>query len=299
MFEGFTLFEVARRGVRLHGRIRRHARNDAPAIVLLHGHPQTHVIWHRIAPHLARHFHVVLMDLRGYGDSDKPASDAQHLPYSKREMALDVLAVMLHHGFASFDVLAHDRGARVAHRLAADHPHAARRMLLLDIAPTLSMYQATNDAFARAYWHWFFLIQPAPLPETLLGADPVAYLHRLLGGRHAGLEIFHPEALREYERCCLQPGFLHAMCEDYRAAASIDLEHDRADILAGRRIHQPLHVLCGAHGVVAPLFDVQALWQERASQVSYRAVPAGHYIPEEIPDLVVEEALAFFPVDAP
>ena len=294
MFEGFTRFDVTRRGVRLHGQIRRHSDADAPAMVLLHGHPQTHAIWHHVAAPLTRHFHVVLMDLRGYGDSDKPPSDAQHLPYSKREMALDVLAVMLHHGFERFHVLGHDRGARVAHRLGVDHPHAVDRMMLLDIAPTLAMYEGTTDAFARAYWHWFFLIQPAPLPETLIGADPVAYLHRVMGSRHAGLEVFAPEALREYELCALQEGFVHAMCEDYRAAAGIDLEHDRADVAAGRKLTQPLRVLCGEYGVVHPNFDVLALWQQRAEQASYGTTPSGHYIPEEAPQALLDEALAFF-----
>ncbi len=294
MFEGFTRFDVTRPGVRLHSRIRRHSDDHAPALVLLHGHPQTHAIWHRIAAPLAQHFHVVLMDLRGYGDSDKPPSDAQHLPYSKREMALDVLAVMLHHGFGRFHVLAHDRGARVAHRLGVDHPHAVERMMLLDIAPTLAMYQGTTEAFARAYWHWFFLIQPAPLPETLIGADPVAYLHSVMGSRHAGMEGFAPEALREYERCALQEGFVHAMCEDYRAAASIDLEHDREDVAAGRKLTQTLRVLCGAQGVVHPSFDVLALWQQRAENVSYGTLPSGHYIPEEAPQPLLDEALAFF-----
>ena len=286
----FTPFDVARDGVVLHGRIG----GRGPALLLLHGHPQTHVIWHRVAPALAQRFTVVLMDLRGYGDSGRPAPDAEHIVYSKREMAADAMAVMQHHGFDRFQVLAHDRGARVAHRLAADHPQAVERMLLLDIAPTLAMYENTSEAFARAYWHWFFLIQPPPLPEALLASDPSRYVRSVMGGRHAGLAPFAPEALAEYERCAAIPGTAEAVCEDYRASAGIDLVHDREDIAAGRRLTQPIRVLWGAHGVVGKGFDVLALWRERAHDVSGGTVPCGHYIPEEAPDDVVREALSFF-----
>jgi len=286
----FTSFDLSRDGVVLHGRIGGHG----PALLLLHGHPQTHVIWHQVAPALAQRFTVVLMDLRGYGDSGRPAPDAEHRAYSKREMAADAMAVMRHHGFDRFQVLAHDRGARVAHRLAADHPQAVERMLLLDIAPTLAMYENTSEAFARAYWHWFFLIQPPPLPEALLASDPSRYVRSVMGGRHAGLAPFAPEALAEYERCAAIPGTAEAACEDYRASAGIDLVHDREDIAAGRRLTQPLRVLWGAHGVVGKCFDVLALWRERADDVSGGTVPCGHYIPEEAPDDVVREALSFF-----
>lgn len=286
----FTPFDVSRDGVVLHGRIG----GRGPALLLLHGHPQTHVIWHRVAPLLAQRFTVVLMDLRGYGDSGRPTPDTEHRVYSKREMAADAMAVMQHHGFDRFQVLAHDRGARVAHRLAADHPRAVERMLLLDIAPTLAMYENTSEAFARAYWHWFFLIQPPPLPEALLASDPSRYVRSVMGGRHAGLAPFAPEALAEYERCAALPGTAEAVCEDYRASAGIDLVHDREDIAAGHRLTQPLRVLWGAHGVVGKCFDVLALWRERADDVSGGTVPCGHYIPEEAPDDVVREALSFF-----
>ncbi|MGJ7490687.1 alpha/beta fold hydrolase [Variovorax sp. ZT4R33] len=286
----FTPFDIERDGVALHGRIG----GRGPALLLLHGHPQTHAIWHRVAPALAERFTVVLMDLRGYGDSGRPASDAEHRVYSKREMAHDAIAVMRHHGFERFQVLAHDRGARVAHRLAADHPQSVTRMLLLDIAPTLAMYKNTSEAFARAYWHWFFLIQPPPLPEALLASDPSRYVRSVMGGRHAGLAPFAPEALAEYERCAALPGTAEAICEDYRASAGIDLVHDREDIAAGRRLAQPLRVLWGAHGVVGKCFDVLALWRERADDVSGGTVPCGHYIPEEAPDDVVREAFSFF-----
>ena len=290
MLDEFTPFDVLRDGVRLHGRIGGRGR----PLLLLHGHPQTHAIWHRVAPALASRFTVVLMDLRGYGDSGRPPSDDAHRPYSKREMALDAVAVMRHHGFDRFQVLAHDRGARVAHRLAADHPSQVERLLLLDIAPTLSMYANTSEAFARAYWHWFFLIQPPPLPEALIASDPVRYVRSVMGGRHAGLAPFSAEALAEYERCAALPGSAEAVCEDYRASASIDLVHDREDLAAGRRLTQPLRVLWGANGVVGQCFDVLALWRECAADVSGGTVPCGHYVPEEAPDDVVRESLAFF-----
>ena len=290
VLKDFIPFDVVRDGVTLHGRIGGKGR----PLLLLHGHPQTHVIWHRVAPALAAHFTVVLMDLRGYGDSGRPPADKAHRNYSKREMALDALAVMRHHGFEQFQVLAHDRGARVAHRLAADHAAQVERLMLLDIAPTLSMYGNTSEAFARAYWHWFFLIQPPPLPESLLDADPARYVRSVMGGRHAGLAPFAPEALAAYERCAAIPGTSVAICEDYRASASIDLEHDRADVAIGRRLTQPLRVLWGAHGAVGKCFDVLALWRERADDVSGRSVDCGHYVPEEAPEEIVREALGFF-----
>jgi haloacetate dehalogenase len=289
-FFDFPTFDIERNGVRVHGRI---GGRGAP-LLLLHGHPQTHAIWHRVAPALAERFTVVALDLRGYGDSGRPAAGADHLAHSKREMALDALAAMAHHGFDRFGVLAHDRGARVAHRLAADHPAAVERMLLLDIAPTLSMYENTSDAFARAYWHWFFLVQPPPLPEALIASDPVRYVRSVMGGRHAGLAPFAPEVLAEYERCAQIPGTAESICEDYRASATIDLAHDRADVAAGRRLAQPLCVLWGEHGAVGRCFDVLALWRDRADDVSGRALPCGHYVPEEAPDELLAEALAFF-----
>ena len=290
MLDDFTPFDIERDGVRIHGRV---GGQGAP-LLLLHGHPQTHAIWHRVAPALARQFTLVMVDLRGYGDSGRPQSDAEHRPYSKREMAQDVLAAMRHHGFERFGLLAHDRGARVAHRLAADHPAAVDRMMLLDIAPTLAMYERTDLAFARAYWHWFFLIQPSPLPEALIESDPVRYVRSTMGGRYAGLGPFAPEAMAEYERCIALPGSARGICEDYRASAGIDLAHDREDIAAGRRLEQPLRVLWGAHGVVGRCFDVLALWRERAMQVSGAPLPCGHYIPEEAPEALAAEALRFF-----
>ena len=290
MLESFETFDVVRDGVRL--RARQAGRGEA--LLLLHGHPQTHAIWHRVARALAEEFSVVLMDLRGYGDSGRPdAGDGSHA-YAKREMALDAVAVMQERGFTRFQVLAHDRGARVAHRLAADHPQAVRRLMLLDVAPTLAMYERTSLGFAQAYWHWFFLIQPPPLPEALIEAGPARYLRSVMGNRHAGLGAFAPEALAEYERCIGIAGTAQSICGDYRASAGIDLEHDRAEVAAGSRLAQPLRVLWGEHGTVGRCFDVPALWRERAQQVTGRGLPCGHYIAEEAPAQLLEEALSFF-----
>lgn len=266
---------------------------NGPPLLLLHGHPQTSAIWHKVAPALARQFTLVLADLRGYGESAKPAGDADHANYSKRTMAADMLAVMQHLGHSRFAVLAHDRGARVAHRLAADHSGAVRRMVLLDIAPTLAMYEQTSDAFARAYWHWFFLIQPAPLPERLMEADPAAYIRDVMGRRSAGLAPFDARALAEYTRCLALPGTAHGICEDYRAAAGIDLVHDRADRDAGHRLGMPLLALWGEQGVVHRCFKPLAEWQRVAANVRGHALPCGHYIAEEAPDALLAAALPF------
>jgi haloacetate dehalogenase len=290
MLETFTPLTVERQGVQLHTR----AAGAGTPVLLLHGHPQSMAMWHRVAPVLAQTHRVVLMDLRGYGDSSRPEADAAHHNHSKREMALDALAVMKAHGFERFDVLAHDRGARVAHRLAADAPDAVKRLLLLDIAPTLAMYENTSEAFARAYWHWFFMIQPPPLPEALIESDPARYVRGVMGARYAGLAAFAPEALAEYERCAALPGTARSIAEDYRASATLDLEHDRADVAAGRQLLQPLRVLWGQHGAVGRCFDVLALWRERAAQVTGCALDCGHYLAEEAPEQVIAQAQEFF-----
>jgi haloacetate dehalogenase len=265
-----------------------------PPLLLLHGFPQTHVMWHRVAPRLGERYAVVAPDLRGYGDSDKPVSDDTHAAYSKRATAADAVALMRQFGFERFGVCGHDRGGRVAHRMALDHPGAIGRLMLLDISPTQTMYERTDMAFARAYYHWFFLIQPAPMPERLIGGDPDFYLRAKLGGWGThGLEIFDPRALAEYERCFRDPATIHAMCEDYRAAASIDLEHDRAAPQA--KIVCPLHVLWGALGVVNRLFEPITDWRAKAScPVNGCTTPGGHYVAEESPDLLLEEMFAFF-----
>ena len=294
MFDGFTPFSIQRNGITLQGRTALGAACQGPPLLLLHGHPQTHAMWHKVAPELAKRFKLVLLDLRGYGDSDRPAYDDAHANYSKREMALDAVAAMQHFGYTQFNVLAHDRGARVAHRLAADHTQAVQRMMLLDIAPTLAMYEQTSRAFATAYWHWFFLIQPQPLPEALIESDPLRYIRSVMGKRHAGLTTFAPEAMQEYERCIQIAGSARGICEDYRASATIDLEHDRTDVAAGKQLEIPLRILWGEHGAVGANFDVMRLWQERAKQVSGRALPCGHYIAEELPAELFAEAHHFF-----
>ena len=267
---------------------------SGPPLLLLHGHPQTRAIWHRIAPVLARRYTLVAADLRGYGDSSKPTGSADHGNYAKRVMAQDQLALMRSMGFDRFDLLAHDRGARVAHRLALDHPEAVRRLVLLDVAPTLAMYEQTSESFARAYWHWFFLIQPAPLPERLIEADPVAYLRDVMGRRSAGLAPFDARALAEYQRCIALPGAAHGLCEDYRASAGIDLEHDRADRDAGRLLEVPLLALWGEQGVVHRCFRPLDEWGRVARHAEGEALACGHYIAEEAPEALLARVLPFF-----
>ena len=292
MLDGFRQRSVEAGGVRINTL----TGGSGPPLLLLHGYPQTHLIWHRVAPLLARHFTVVLTDLRGYGDSDKPASDDGHATYSKRAMARDQVEVMASLGFERFALAGHDRGGRVGHRLALDHPHRVSRLATLDIAPTLAMYQGTTMQFARAYYHWFFLIQPAGVPERMIGADPDWYFRTAMGRGRAGLAPFAPEALAEYLRCMRDPAAIHASCEDYRASATVDLDHDRADL--DTRLRCPLLVLWGAHGAVAQCFDVMALWRERATRLQGRALECGHYLAEERPEETAEALLAFLTEDA-
>lgn len=275
-------------------RIAARVQGDGPPLLLLHGHPQTHVIWHRLWPELTRSHTCIAADLRGYGDSDKPAASSDHAAYSKREMARDMAELMTTLGFDRFDVLAHDRGARVAHRLGLDYAERVQRMMLLDIAPTLDMYDNTTRAFAQAYYHWFWLIQRAPMPETMIEHDPVFYVRSLMGGRPGGLALFAPEALAEYERCARLPSWATGVCEDYRAAATIDLEHDREGRDRGERLRMPLRVFWGERGAVGQNFDVLALWRSISDDVAGRALPGAHYLAEEIPELVLQEARQLF-----
>jgi len=282
VFDGFETRRVATSGAAINLRLG----GGGPPLLLLHGYPQTHVMWHRVAPYLAERFTVVAADLRGYGDSAKPASDPAHAAYSKRAMARDQVEVMSRLGFERFAVVGHDRGARVAHRMALDHPDRVERAAVLDICPTLAMYERTDMAFASGYYHWFFLIQLHDLPERLIAADPDFYLESKIGGfgleprKHAP-EIFDPAALDEYKRCFRDPAAIHASCEDYRAAATIDLEHDRADL--SRKVACPLLALWGTQGLVGRCFDVLALWRERAGDVTGRSIDCGHYLAEEAP----------------
>jgi haloacetate dehalogenase len=260
-------------------------------VLLLHGYPQTRAMWHRVAPTLAEHHTVVAADLRGYGDSSKPPGDESHDNYSKRAMARDQLEAMAALGHERFAVVGHDRGGRVAHRMAIDRHDAVTRLAVLDIVPTRAVFDATDAELATAYYHWFFLSQPYDLPERLIGADPAYYLRRKLASWAARPDVFAREALAEYERCFADPATIHGSCEDYRAAASIDLEHDRAD--DGRRIACPLLVLWGAHGVVERKHDPLALWRERADDVRGHALDCGHFLAEERPEETAAELSDF------
>jgi haloacetate dehalogenase len=291
LFPGFERHRVeVDDGVHIDARVG----GAGPPLLLLHGHPQTRAIWHKVAPALARTHTLVLADLRGYGESSKPPGLPDHANYAKRTMARDQVRLMQALGFERFDVLAHDRGARVAHRLAVDHAARVGRMVLLDVAPTLAMYEQTSRAFATAYWHWFFLIQPAPLPERLIEADPAAYVRDVIGRRSAGLAPFAPAALAEYERCLALPGAAHGLCEDYRAAAGIDLVHDRADRDAGRLMDTPTLVLWGGQGVVHSCFKPLDEWRRVARDVCGEALACGHYIAEEAPELLLAHVAPFF-----
>ena len=263
-----------------------------PPVLLLHGHPQTHVAWRKVAPRLVKAgYQVIAPDLRGYGDSDKPDSDPSHLPYSKRVMAADQIALMNHLGHDTFAVVGHDRGGRVAHRLALDFPDAVERLVVLDIAPTLTMYAQTNQEFATRYFWWFFLIQPEGLPEKMIATDPEYFLRRHIAGQVKIEGSVDDIAIAEYLRSYSDPATLHAICEDYRAAASIDLDHDQAD--QDNRIHAPLLAIWGEQSVVGQLYDVKATWQDKATHVSGVALPCGHAIPEEAPAELTTQLLQF------
>lgn len=293
-FEGFTAARHRVGDVELF--VRQGGTPGKPPLLLLHGFPQTHVLWHRVARQLAPDYHLVIPDLRGYGDSTLPASAPDHAPHSKRAMAQDLVALMDSLGARSFFLCGHDRGGRVAHRLAVDHPGRVRRLCVVDIAPTLDMYAATDMAFARAYYHWFHLIQPAPLPETMIGGDPKAYLHAKLGGWGAGgLSHIEPRALAEYERCFCRPEAIHSACEDYRASAGIDLDHDRESRERGDRVRCDLLVLWGDKGLVGRRFKPVELWQAQcAGRVSGQGLPSGHFIPEELPRETADALWSFF-----
>ncbi len=288
MFQGFETFDIDTGEAVIHGV----AGGQGPALLLLHGYPQTHAIWHRVAPELAERFTVIAADLRGYGRSSKPTTDDRHEPYAKRSMARDMVFVMKALGHHVFAVAGHDRGGRVAHRLALDWSDSVRRLAVLDIAPTREMYRGTTEGFARAYWHWFFLIQPAPFPERMIGADPEAYWRKKCGSGSAAMAPFSDEALTDYLTAFRQPSTIHASCEDYRAAATIDIEHDDAD--EGRRLECPVLVLWAAKGAIEAHFDCLDLWRRRAEDVRGEALPGGHYLAEELPELVADRLIGFF-----
>ena len=266
---------------------------SGPPLLLLHGFTQTKAIWHQVASALANDYTVVAADLRGYGQSSKPHGKSDHSTYSKRAMASDQHALMKSLGYDQFFLLGHDRGGRVSHRLAADYPESVLRLMVLDISPTLTMYENTTMEFAKGYWHWFFLIQPEPIPENMIGANPEFWLKNHMG-RHAGTGIFSADRWAEYLAGAINPESMHAMCEDYRAAATIDLEHDRIDRHLGKKLDIPFRVLWGEHGLVNKCFHPIEDWKRVANQVSGKSVPCGHYIPEELPKELIEDARAFF-----
>jgi haloacetate dehalogenase len=245
-------------------------------------------MWHLLAPRLAEVFTVIATDLRGYGDSSKPESAPDHAPYSKRTMALDQIEVMRHFGFERFALCGHDRGGRVAYRMALDHPEIVTKLAVLDIVPTWEAFSRADMAFGLGYWHWFFLAQPFDLPERLLAAEPEKVLFR------GGSEAIVPEAMKEYVRCLRDPETIHATCEDYRAAATLDYEHDAEDREAGRRIACPLLALWGSRGFLEGHYDVLEVWRGWAEDVRGRSIDSGHYIPEEAPEETLAEVRAFF-----
>lgn len=261
-------------------------------LLLIHGYPETHLGWYKMVPELAKKYTVICPDLRGNGASDKPAGAEDHSNYSKRAMASDMIAIMDELGFDKFKVVGHDRGARVTHRLCLDYPERVTRAVFLDIIPTLTLYETVNQDVATVYFHWFFLIQKAPLPENLIGGDPIQYLHWGLGGRIGGVEAVDPEALAAFEENMQDPDVIHATCEDYRAAASIDLEHDRAD--SDKKIQCPLLVVWGNLGPMGKLYDIMSTWQGKAENVQGLGLECGHYPAQEKPDELLAALADFF-----
>lgn len=263
-----------------------------PPLLLLHGYPQTHIMWHRIANQLAEHFTVVCTDLRGYGDSGHPPTNAEHRPYSKRAVAQDQIEVMSTLGFDTFMVAGHDRGGRVLHRLLLDHPERVTRAAMLDIVPTRHIFQTIDQSMATIYEHWFFLIQPDLLPERMIGNDPAFFLTTKLNRWSHNPEAFYPKAMAEYLRCFCRPETIHTTCEDYRAAATVDLMDDETDLDC--KIQCPLLVIWGGYGAIEKHYDVINIWQQYAKSVEGEAIPCGHFLPEEAPEQTYRALVNFF-----
>ncbi len=287
MFEGFDELQIETSGATINlvkG-------GSGPPLLMLHGYPQSHVMWHKIAPRLAEDFTVVAPDLRGYGDSSKPHGDPGHLIYSKREMARDQAEVMTQLGFDTFLLVGHDRGARVSHRLTKDHSDRVLKLATLDIIPTHKMFQIVNKEMATNTYHWFFLIQPYDFPERMIGGA-ADYFIRTRFTRGANAEtIFPPEAVEQYVRCFCDPGTIHATCEDYRAGASIDLVHDEADF--DNKVTCPMLALWSETGYVGRTQNVLEVWSEYATNLRGFSLPAGHFLAEELPDATYEAIVGF------
>jgi len=292
-FPGFTLEHVAVPG----GELRLRRGGEGSPLLLLHGNPQTHAMWHKVAPELAKRFTVICPDLRGYGGSFKPPATADHAPYAKREMAKDMVGLMSRLGHEKFQVVAHDRGARVAHRLALDYPERVHRLALLDIIPTIEHFERADMRFALGYYHWFWFAQPHPFPENVITAAPDAWWRAHTSREPKPPDFFHREALADYLRAVHSPEMIRGMCEDYRAAASIDLEHDRASRAAGEKIRCPLLVLWGRKAKIEAWYDALSVWRQYcAAAVSGGAVESGHYLAEEAPAEVLAQLENFLSV---
>ena len=290
LFPGFRTQRIQTSGATIHTLVG----GSGPPLLLIHGYPQTHVEWHKIAGRLAQEYTVVLTDLRGYGDSSKPPDGDNHAGYSKRAMALDQVDVMRTLGFDRFAVVGHDRGARVAWRMTIEHPERIVRAVVIDIVPL--PYASVTREFATEYYHWFFLIQPAPIPETLIGNNAEFFLRSRFARLSPSNNAFTPDAFAEYLRCFKDPAAIHASCEDYRAGATIDIEHSNAD--GGRRVTCPLLVLWGERGTVGRLYDTMSVWRQHAVNVTGKALAAGHFLPEEVPDETLAAVLPFLQTGA-
>jgi len=290
-FPGFQLehIEVSAGSIRLR------RGGSGPPLLLLHGNPQTHAMWHAVAQVLAKRLTVICPDLRGYGEALQPEPTETHAPYAKTAMARDMVEVMQHLGHKRFAIGAHDRGARVAHRLALDYPERVEKLAVLDIVPTIEHFERTDMAFALGYYHWFWFAQPHPFPEFLINAAPEAWFTKHTSREPKPSTFFHPDALADYLACVRNPEMIRGMCEDYRAAASIDLEHDRASRAAGAKVQCPTLVLWGSKGKIGQWYDALAIWRQYCSaEVTGGAIDSGHYLAEEAPQVVVERFLAFF-----
>lgn len=288
MFEGFEQFDVEVSGTRIHGR----RGGSGPPLLLLHGIPETHLMWHRVAPELATEFTVVATDLRGYGDSGTPPSTADHTPYAMRSLAGDQVEVMTHLGYPRFAVAGHDRGARCAYRMAIDHSAAVTALAVLDIVPTAEAFRRADQEFSLGYWIWSFLAAPYPVPERLVAGSPDTIVDHMLGAWSDRQEAIGPEVREAYRAQFRDPDHVHAICEQYRAAATLDVGHDEAD-RGEHRLRCPVLALWSAGGAVDSWYEPIAVWRQWADDVRGHPVRAGHFLPEEAPD-EISAALARF-----